>query len=307
MNKYETWLKIPTRFLSMTGYSISEFSLLLPYFEAAHDRYLKHHEMSGKKKRGLRRFVIYKSSPLPTHAERLCFILFYLKHNPVQEVLADHFGMEQAQANEYAHGLHHILQEALKLAESAPARTKEELLRVINKLKINELIHDGSEREVPRPQEEAVQKECYSGKKKRHTVKNGFVATMCGIILYVSPTYAGRVHDKRIAETYTIPAQTILWQDTGYQGYAPKGVEIIQPSKKPKGQHLDDLQVEANRAISSIRVRIEHFIGGVKRYRIVKDECRAYKNDFRDQVIATCTGLYNFRVKENPPQYPDNQ
>jgi hypothetical protein len=307
MSKYEKWLKNPARFLSMTGYTIDDFHRLLPYFEQSHDHYLKYREMSGKRKKGLRRSVIYQSSPLPTHAERLCFVLFFLKHNPVQEVLADLFDMDQRQANEYAHGLSTVLSRALELAQAMPARSNEGLQALLNNMEIKELVHDGSEREVPRPQDSERQKANYSGKKKRHMVKNGFVASLIGLVLFVSPTVAGSVHDKRIAETYSIPSGITLWQDTGYQGYAPDGVEIIQPTKKPKGRNLTEDEKSLNRGISSIRVRIEHFIGGVKRYRIVKDECRAYKNDFRDNVIGACTGLYNFRISAKLPQYPDNQ
>lgn len=285
MSKYEKWLTIPSRFLSMTGYSVEDFQRLLPFFEVSHDRYLSRHEISGKVKSGFRRFVIYQNSPIPTHAERLCFILFYLKHNPVQELQAETFNMEQAQCNEYIHGLHKILDLALERSGNMPKRTDETLQSVLKELKIKELVHDGTEREVPRPQDEAGQKDLYSGKKKKHTVKNAFIATMFGTILFVSQTYAGRVHDKRMAEQYQIPAGFALWQDTGYQGYTPEGVLIIQPMKKPKGKDLTDEQKHDNSSISSLRVRIEHFIGGVKRYRIVKDECRAYKNNFRDTVI----------------------
>lgn len=307
MSKYEKWLKNPSRFLSMTGYTIEDFDRLLPYFEHVHDEYLSKHEMNGKKKGGQRRFVIYQKSPLPSHAERLCFILFYLKHNPVQEVQADVFDMDQAQANAYIHGLHVVLKLTLARTQSLPARTDTGLQVALNNLEDKELLHDGSEREVPRPQHKEKQEEQYSGKKKKHTVKNAFIATMFGVILFVSPTYAGRVHDKRIAEGYQIPAGFTLWQDTGYQGYSPAGVRILQPDKKPKGKELTVEQKKRNRAISSVRVRIEHFIGGIKRYRIVKDECRAYKNDFRDQTIGVCTGLYNFRVINNLPQYADHQ
>jgi len=35
--------------------------------------------------------------------------------------------------------------------------------------------HDGTERRIVRPQDAAEQKECYSGKKKDHTVKNTMI------------------------------------------------------------------------------------------------------------------------------------
>lgn len=59
-----------------------------------------------------------------------------------------------------------------------------------------------------------------------------------------------------------------------------------------------------NQAISRIRIRIEHLIGSVKRYRIVKDTVRSWKNNFRDQVMETCCGLHNFRIQFRPWHYP---
>jgi hypothetical protein len=48
--------------------------------------------------------------------------------------------------------------------------------------------------------------------------------------------------------------------------------------------------------VSSLRVRMEHAIGGVKRYRIVKDKIRNWKEGFRDSVMEICCGLHNFRL-----------
>jgi len=58
-----------------------------------------------------------------------------------------------------------------------------------------------------------------------------------------------------------------------------------------------------NRQISRIRVRVEHAINGVKRYRIVKDQLRHWKAGFHDQVMETCYGLHNFRLRFRPWAY----
>ncbi|MBF0229624.1 MAG: IS5 family transposase, partial [Desulfamplus sp.] len=42
---------------------------------------------------------------------------------------------------------------------------------------------------------------------------------------------------------------------------------ILQSTKKPKGKELTQEQKDENRRISKIRVRIEHVVSGVKRYR----------------------------------------
>ena len=106
---------------------------------------------------------------------------------------------------------------------------------------------------------------------------------------------------------YSIKPGFTLWQDTGYQGYRPDGVDLKQPIKKPKGKELSDDQKEYNRLISQVRVRVEHAIGSMKRYRIVKDECRLRKNKFVHSVLHTCAALHNFRIQKKPFQYPDYQ
>ncbi len=105
MSKYKSWLKNPSRFISMTGYTIEDFNRLLPYFEEAHDQYLSKHEISGKKKSGFRRFVIYQSSPLPSYGDRLCFILFYFKHkvsfSPLGDRMVRYYPNEDIQLLEF--------------------------------------------------------------------------------------------------------------------------------------------------------------------------------------------------------------
>jgi hypothetical protein len=123
-----------------------------------------------------------------------------------------------------------------------PTSTNEELQDVLsaNKDETNILFHDDTEREVLRPQDENEQKENYSGKKKRYTVKNAVIVSCYCMILYVSQRLCGNVHDKRIAdENYTIPSGITLYQDTGYQGFRPEAVTVIQPTKKTERKASD--------------------------------------------------------------------
>jgi DDE superfamily endonuclease len=56
------------------------------------------------------------------------------------------------------------------------------------------------------------QTDCYSGKTKDHTVKNVLLVNALLIILFLSDTYGGRVHDKPIADAtpYPLPAGSRL-------------------------------------------------------------------------------------------------
>ena len=124
-------------------------------------------------------------------------------------------------------------------------------------------------------------------------------------ICFLSPTYEGKASDKSLAELagYTFPPGSYLYQDKGFQGFFLPGITIIQPKKKPPGGELTPPEQETNRRISSIRIRIEHAIGGVKRYRIVKDTIRLLKDGVRDTIMETCCGLHNFRLQYRPWHY----
>ena len=135
--------------------------------------------------------------------------------------------------------------------------------------------------------------------KKKHTVKNTLIGDVEErLVRYLSETYPGRVHDKRMCdeEDPAFPSDSGLFQDTGFQGYHPAGVTIYQPKKKPKGKELTPEDKAENRIISSIRILIEHIISSVKRCRIVKDVFRNTKRYFADQVMEIACGLHNFRT-----------
>ena len=109
-------------------------------------------------------------------------------------------------------------------------------------------------------------------------------------------------HDKKLADDsdYDLLEGSVLLQDTGFQGFTVEGVLIIQPKKKPRGGELTEEEKEANRAISKLRVRVEHVINGVKRYRIVKDKCRNWKKEFEDKIMEIACGLHNFKLNFRP-------
>ena len=71
------------------------------------------------------------------------------------------------------------------------------------------------------PKNAAEQTGCYSGKKKDHTVKNVLLVNALLTILFLSDTYGGRVHDKRIADAtpYPLPAGSRLLQNLGFLAF----------------------------------------------------------------------------------------
>jgi hypothetical protein len=124
------------------------------------------------------------------------------------------------------------------------------------------------------------------------------------IILFLSETCGGRLHDKRIAETtpYPLPAGSRLLQDLGFLAFTLPQVEILMPTKKPCGQELTLEETLANQALHHRRRCIEHVNRSVKRCRIVKDRFRLWKEGVRALVMELCCALHNFRVRLAPWQ-----
>ena len=126
MPNYEEVIQRAGSLRAMTGLTQQEFTVLLPHFEHAFLTYLADRTIDGQP-RTSRRYSTYETSPLPTMADKLLFILTYVKQNPIQEVQGQLFGMSQAHANKWIHLLHTVLNQALAQQDLLPARTADEL------------------------------------------------------------------------------------------------------------------------------------------------------------------------------------
>ena len=93
-----------------------------------------------------------------------------------------------------------------------------------------------------------------------------------------------------------------MLQDLGFLAFTLPQVEILMPTKKPRGQELTWEQQVANQALHHRRLRIKHVNSSVKRCRIVKDCIRLWKEGVHDLVMEICGALHNFRVRLTPWQ-----
>ena len=96
------------------------------------------------------------------------------------------------------------------------------------------MIIDGTERRHQRPKNSEKQRLHYSGKKKAHSDKNVVIVNARSKrVGYLSGTYTGKAHVKRVAEGEGIryPRQSTLLKDTGFQRYEPRVRRTCQPKK----------------------------------------------------------------------------
>lgn len=126
MPSYEDVIQRAGSLRTMTGLTEPEFTALLPHFEDALAAYLQERTIDGHP-RTSRRYSTYNTCPLPTIADKLLFILTYVKQNPIQEVQGQLFGMSQSNANKWIHLLHTVLNQALAHQDLLPARNADDL------------------------------------------------------------------------------------------------------------------------------------------------------------------------------------
>ncbi len=146
------------------------------------------------------------------------------------------------------------------------------------------MIH-GTKQPIPRPKDKRKRKTHYSGKKKKHTVQNQITINLDGIIIHKSkhPTFSEKL---------------MVFYDLEYLGIQ-KDFEnqiSILPYKKKRGKELIVFQKEWNRIQSKIRIKVEHVIAQIKKFRISSDTFRN-KLCHYDMVSEIVCGIVNFKIK----------
>lgn len=147
--------KTDRQYSASTGLKIGEFNSLFSVFEqyyipkkAEDNPYAKPPILQDKK-------------------EALFFVLHALKTAATYENLGLYFGFSQSAAHNYVELLKPILKRSLKELKYLPQaeiKTYEELSKLLEN--IEDIVIDVSEIRIERPDNEDIQKEHYSGKKK---------------------------------------------------------------------------------------------------------------------------------------------
>ena len=158
---------------------------------------------------------------------------------------------------------------------------------------------DCTEQQIPRPVDKKKRKTYYSGKKKRHTIKNQLTVNNRGYILHKVRYKKGRKHDYDVYKKNhpVIPKQVVNVVDLGYLGVEKDFPEQLSalPYKKKRNQFLSQEEKEYNKIHSKKRIIVEHTISRLKKYRIMSD---IFRNKLRkyNRISDIVAGLVNYRI-----------
>jgi hypothetical protein len=140
-------------------------------------------------------------------------------------------------------------------------------------------------------------------------LKNTVMSMPDTCIVCLGRTLSGRNHDYSMLKQELPPEldwfrDVEVWVDLGSQGMQSdyEGDMIEMPHKKPrkskKNPHpeLTAEQRAEHKAVSQMRIFIEHAIGGMKRFNILVQRFRNHKEDFEDDSVGICAGLWNLNL-----------
>ena len=164
--KYNDFLHDNTKFVGLTGLMSVEFEYLLFYFTPLWEKYYRCHTTEGHKRKILSSKE-HKSATLQGTAQKLFFLLVFLKNNPLQTFHACSFNMSQAAASKMIRLLLNTLDQTLEEMNLSPCRDGALLQSLLKDHPDKVFTYDGMERDIQRNMCRKAQEEEYSGKKKR--------------------------------------------------------------------------------------------------------------------------------------------
>lgn len=159
----------------------------------------------------------------------------------------------------------------------------------------SEQLVDVTECAIQRPKDSETQREYYSGKKKKHTIKVQIIMNEKDKKILSVYFDKGSVHDFSIFKNTTkeLPEFLHFLADSGYQGILDYFKNSMTPKKKSKNNPLTDEDKELNKLISSIRISVEHVNCQLKIFRILSERYRSRIHTFYLRFLLICS-FYNF-------------
>ena len=289
--------KKPKQFLSITG-------LTIPQFDSLSKEIKKQYKITETKRLSKNRKRKMGAGHKFNHSikDRILMLLMYYRMYTTYDMLGMIFDLDKSNVMRDIKYLEPAVKCSIpiptkKYADSKKLKTIQELQQFFPELIA---ITDGTEQQIPRPKDKRKRKSHYSGKKKKHTVQNQITINLDGMIIHKSAHSPGCHHDYKIYKSkYPVLSKKLLqFYDLGYLGIEkdfPNQISIL-PYKKKKGKELTLSQKKWNKIQAKIRIKVEHVIAQIKKFRI---NCDVFRNKLcRYNVISEIVcGIVNFKIK----------
>ena len=217
----------------------------------------------------------------------LMYLKFYRDYNTFFS-FANIFGIDEANVHRWINWTEQVIAAGF-------AGMINELITMSKIDVTHEHLVDVTECGIQRPKNQEIQREYYSGKKKKHTIKIQIIMDEITKKIVGVAFDKGSVHDFKLFKNSTIDLDKLIafLADNGYQGIQELFSKSLTPKKKSKYNPLSDEDKEFNKLISNIRIAVEHVNCQLKIFRILSERYRSRIDTFNLRAILICC-FYNF-------------
>jgi len=272
---YDGLSRKPILFKSFTSLSVQEFDDI--YDKKITKRYHDHELQRLSSKRKDRERDIGPGRPFKLDVkDRFVMLLVYYRLYITYTLAGFLFDLDQSNICRNIQKIESLIKECLPLPQKIYNKTKKRLRtpdEVEQYFPGFLAFIDSTEQQIPRPVDKKRRKAYYSGKKKRHTIKNQIMVNNRGFIIHKTNHKRGCRHDYDIYKNNhpVTPKEVVNVFDLGYLGVEKDFPEQLSsiPNRKKRNLQLSDDHKEYNKSHSKKRIVIEHTICRLKKYRIL--------------------------------------
>ncbi len=295
---YTRLSKKPRLFRLFTGLEIFEFDTICREIEL---RYQEYEKKRLSKKRRIRNIGAGRPFDLKVR-DRFVMLLVYYKLYITYTLSGFLFNLDQSNVCRDISILEPLIERCIPLPKKLYRRTRR--LRTIGEVEEYfpgfKAFVDSTEQEIPRPKNKKKRKNYYSGKKKKHTVKNQYMVNNQGLILHKTRHEKGKKHDYGVYKHShpVTPSQVeSVVVDLGYLGIQKDfpTVKSVLPYRKKRKSELSMEERRYNKKHAKLRIVVEHTICRIKKFGIIGSK---FRNRLRryDVISNIVSGLINFRI-----------
>ena len=107
----------------------------------------------------------------------------------------------------------------------------------------------------------------------------------------------GKEHDFEIFKKSKLPInrETLVIVDTGYLGIVKFHKKSLLPIKSSKNHKLSKQDKQYNQIIAKMRIKVEHVIRYIKRFRMFSEKYRNKHTNFKLRFNLIC-GICNYQL-----------
>lgn len=271
MLSFDRLCKQKKNFSRLTGVTVEEFQEIVRKVAPKWEVFQKKKKVSGR------------CSKLKTLEDEVLLVLIYYRFYVSLQFLEYLFGLDESNICRHIQRLEPMLADATKINKN----------RLLVQSDLETIIIDATEIQTQRPSHH--QRQYYSGKKKKHSLKIEIMTDTRGKILSISKVVPGRIHDFKLRkQSSKIPKNVTVLADSGYQGLQKIHSKTILPHKRRRKCSLTPEEQAHNRALASKRIVVEHVFAHVKKFKILGSVYRNFqkKLNLRFNIIA---GIHNLK------------